>query len=495
MSTGESSAEIEAPVTTRPLSSLDLLNAKLYTWSFWKPIMWAVVSIVLSLIVSAVIMLLSGYDPLLAYSTLFYGMLIQPDYALYFATPLILTGLSVALAFRCGLFNIGAEGQLYMGSMAAAIVGYAVALPIIVHPLACLAVGAIAGGLWGFVPGLLKAYRGAHEVVTTMMLSYTAILFTQWLATYPLREPGQVQLVPQLPPILPTAVIPNVVGYYLHWGIALAIASVFAVSFVINRTVLGYEMRAVGFNRDAAECAGIDPRRNMALALGLSGALAGLAGSGEILGTYGRFIDHWSPGLGFDGITVAVLGRNHPWGCLLAAIFFGALRSGGTFMNAVARVPVEMVGVIQGLIVLFVAAPRVNDWLAKSGFGYAIWLKNEPKIAVPNFAALVFGAISSVLALGYCILRGLSGTLVGLFFLMAIVGVVSFGMTLSRYRRAPIVHVILCGLWLLTGTIDILDFTGVSYGTSVVMYIGGLMIAVALTWLHSKKAKEGRCQP
>ncbi|RDE17440.1 MAG: hypothetical protein C4K49_02810 [Candidatus Thorarchaeota archaeon] len=495
MTADESSAEVEVPLTTKPLSSLDLLNAKLYTWSFWKPVMWAVISIVLSLIVSAVIMLLSGYDPLLAYRTLFYGMIIQPDYALYFATPLILTGLSVALAFKCGLFNIGAEGQVYMGSMAAAIVGYAVALPIVIHPLTCLAIGAIAGGLWGFVPGLLKAYRGAHEVVTTMMLSYTAILFTQWLATYPLREPGQVQLTPQLPAILPSAAIPNVVGNYLHWGIALAIVSVFVVAFILNRTVLGYEMRAVGFNRDAAEYAGIDPRRNMALALGLSGALAGLAGAGEILGNYGRFIDHWSPGIGFDGITVAVLGRNHPWGTLLAAIFFGALRSGGTFMNAVAHVPIEMVGVIQGLIVLFVAAPRVNDWLAKSGFGYAIWVKNEPKIAVPNLAALVFGVISSVLALGYCTMKGLGGMFIGLYFLVAIVGAVSFGMTLSKYRRAPFIHVVLCMLWLLTGAVDSLYLGGVSFRTAAVMSIAGFMIAVALFWVRSKMIKEGRCQP
>jgi len=490
----ESPSDVAAPTMMRSLEMwfLEKENAAL-TWGFWKPIVWAIVSIALSLLVSAVIMILSGYDPILAYTWLLYGILRQPDYVLYFATPLILTGLSVALAFKCGLFNIGAEGQVYLGSMAAAIIGYAIALPIFVHPLVCLAVGAGAGALWGFVPGLLKAYRGAHEVVTTMMLSYTAILFTQWLSTYPLREPGQVQMVPQLPQILSSAMIPKILGsHYLHLGIVLAIASVFVVDFIIKRTVLGYEMRAVGLNRDAAECAGIDPRRNMAIALGLSGALAGLAGSEEILGTYGRFIDHWSPSIGFDGITVAVLGRNHPWGCLLAAVFFGALRAGGTFMNLVARVPIEMVGVIQGLIVLFVAAPRINDWLAKNGVGYPIWIKNNPKVALPNFAALCLAAWSAVLAFGFCAVKGISTTLYVLFLVTAFLGIVAFVTTLSRRGHVLVLNSAIVALWLAIGVLDRLQFGGGTFITSVMVACVGLVISASLAWFSRRETKERR---
>ncbi|MFW9849214.1 MAG: ABC transporter permease [Candidatus Thorarchaeota archaeon] len=347
-----------------------ILNAiaKLTSRDFRIQAVWAIGSIILALLVSALIIAMAGYDPGAAYFNLAIGALGQPDRILFYATPLILAGLSVALAFKCGLFNIGAEGQIYMGSIAAAVFGYQISLPFIIHPIVCLVIGALMGLVWGLIPGILRAYRGAHEVVTTMMLSYTAITITTWLVTYPLKEQGEYAWISQTPPLLSTAILPNIVGPYLHWGLLIAVLAVIGVDFLINRTVLGYELRAVGQNESAAEYGGINPKRNMALALGISGGLAGLAGAEEIMGTYGRFTANWSPGLGWDGITVAVLGNNNPWGCLVGAIFFGALKAGGNTMHQIAHVPIEMVGVIQGLIVLFVAAPRIISWmLGKAG--------------------------------------------------------------------------------------------------------------------------------
>lgn len=350
-------------VTARLDKYLLSILAKLTSPNFRAQAIWVLGSIILALIVSAVIMFMAGYDPGAAYYNLFMGAVGQPDRILFYATPLILAGLSVALAFKCGLFNIGAEGQIYMGAIAATVVGYMISLPIIVHPIVCLIIGAAMGMVWGLIPGLLRAYRGAHEVVTTMMLSYTAITLTTWLVTYPLKEQGEYAWVSQTPRLYDSAILPNIFGPYLHWGLLVAILAVVGVDFLINRTILGYELRAVGQNEAAAEYGGINPKRNIALALGISGGLAGLAGAEEIMGTYGRFTANWSPGLGWDGITVAVLGHNNPWGCLAGAIFFGALKAGGNTMHQIAHVPIEMVGVIQGLVVLFVAAPRIISWI------------------------------------------------------------------------------------------------------------------------------------
>ncbi|MEM2143178.1 MAG: ABC transporter permease [Candidatus Thorarchaeota archaeon] len=365
-----------------------------------KQLLWTGGSIVLSLLIVAAIMMLVGYNPLLAYIALFRGILVQLDRVLFYATPLIFTGLSVAFAFKCGLFNIGPEGQLYIGAMAAAIIGYMVALPIIVHPLACLVVAGLSGFAYGFLPGLLKAYRGAHEVVTTMMLSYIALLFTQWLVTYPLKEPGEQQWIAQTPPLFSTAWLPSLFGSpFLHAGLILAVLAVIAVDFIINHTVLGYEMRAVGLNAEAARTAGIDIRLNTALALGIAGSLAGIGGASEIMGYHHRFRDAWSTGLGWDGITVAVLGRNNPWGVLLGALFFGALRAGGNTMQYQAGVPAEMVSVIQGFIVLFVAAPRIVQWVIKRGGEYSAWVRDARVPGLTHLSMTLWTALSPIIAI------------------------------------------------------------------------------------------------
>lgn len=474
----------------RPIKPILNTLANLLTWAFWKPVIWALFSVILAVIASAVIMELSGYNSYDAFTALISGALRQFDRVLFFATPLILTGLSVAFVFKSGLFNIGAEGQLYMGSMAAAILGYIIPLPYGVHPLVCLATGALAGGLWGFLPGLLKAYRGAHEVVTTMMLSYTAILFTQWLAAGPLKELGEYQWNAQTTRILETAELPVIWGNYLHAGFLLAIVCVFVVAFILNRTVMGYEMRAVGLNEAAAETAGINPKKNVALSLAIGGGLAGLAGASEIQGNLHRFYNNWSPGLGFDGITVAVLGNNNPFGCLLAAIFFGFLRAGGNAMHQQAHVPIEMVGVMQGLVVLFVAAPRLIQWMADQSLDYGKWFAVEkarpirPAIFVLNMIVALYGAYFSFSMLGE---TQLGLTFIGISAVASILSIVAFFMILARKSRGLIVSLITSMCWFALAVI------GMGAGVSIVFIIlVGLVQAVlsVVSLLLSKDVGE-----
>ncbi|MFX0169668.1 MAG: ABC transporter permease [Candidatus Hodarchaeota archaeon] len=368
-------------------------------WRILTELGWALGSIFLALLVAALIMIATGSNPLLAYSALLEGALSAPDLIFSWATPLILTGLSVALAFKAGLFNIGAEGQLYIGSMVATILGIYLFFPIIIHPFICLAIGTLCGAFWGMIPGLLKAYRGTHEVVSTMMLSFVAILLTEFLVSGPLREPGTP--FPQTMTILPSAVLPNVFGSpVLHAGIFISIIAAIFIYFFLGRTVSGYEMRAVGQNPTAAEAAGINSKKLIVLSLVMSGALSGLAGAAEILGQYRRFIIGWSGGIGFDGITVAVLGLNNPFGVIFAAVFFGFLRAGAVAMQTLAGVPVEMVNIIQGLVVLFVAAPKIIKWLAKENVSYAKWIVKEPKNAIPLFLTAIIVLIGAFIGFG-----------------------------------------------------------------------------------------------
>lgn len=371
--------------------------------SLVKKLYWTLGSIILALLVAALVMLATGYNPGLAYASLLRYSILHFDEVLWYATPFTLTGLSVALAFKCGLFNIGAEGQLLMGALAGTVVGL-FPMPVVISPLVCIVVGVGVGFLYGFLPGLLKAYRGAHEVVNTMMLSYIAALLTTALVAGPLKQPGASQFNAQTPLIFESNWLPRIVGPYLTWGFYIAIISVIGVQLLLQHTVLGYELRAVGLNPRAAEAAGINPRRAVAIALALSGALAGLAGIEEIMSYYHRFQANWSGGLGFDGITVAVLGNNSPLGCLGGAIFFAFLRAGGNSMQTAAGVPVEMVGVIQGLIVLFVAAPKVIDWLANKGVSYAVWLQKDPKTAVPSLLMAALGVTSAIIGFGIGVL-------------------------------------------------------------------------------------------
>jgi simple sugar transport system permease protein len=277
------------------------------------------------------------------------------------ATPLILTGLGVALGFRAGLFNIGAEGQVIAGGLAAGYAGFAIhGLPVFVHlPLALLA-GFLGGAVWGFIPGILKATTGAHEVITTIMLNYVAAnLALYLLASSAFRRPGRIDPISKIvevPARLPHLAGP---GLRLHAGIFVALLAAAAVAWLLSRSTWGFELRAAGANPAPAPTAGIDIRRATVMAMVMAGALAGLAGGGQVLGVQFSLAPGFSAGLGFDAITLALLGRANPLGVVLAALLFGALRAGGLRMQAATSTPIDIVTVIQSLIVIFVAAPAL----------------------------------------------------------------------------------------------------------------------------------------
>ena len=280
------------------------------------------------------------------------------------ATPLILTGLSVALAFRAGLFNIGGEGQVLIGGMAAVAVGFSfTGLPWFIHlPLAIIA-GIIGGAIWGFIPGLLKAKTGAHEVIVTIMLNYIALRLVDFLLkTSFFQREGRndpvsknVEPTAQLPGLL-TSVDP---ALRVHLGLVVALLAAVFIHWLLFRTTTGFEFRAVGANPAAAKYAGMSVGRTYILVMMIAGALAGLAGTGQVLGVLDRATPGFSAGIGFDGIAVALLGRSNPIGVVFAALLFGALSAGGQQMQASANVGIDLVGVIQALIIIFVAAPAL----------------------------------------------------------------------------------------------------------------------------------------
>jgi simple sugar transport system permease protein len=279
------------------------------------------------------------------------------------ATPYIFAGLSVALGFRCGLFNIGAEGQFFIGALCSAFVGYSIrGLPAIIHlPLAILA-GAAGGAVWGMIPGYLKARFGAHEVVNTIMMNWIAFKLSDWLLNGPMKASG---FRPVTPNIEHTAELPRFFPepLRLNWGFILALLTAYALYWFLFKTTLGFEIRSVGANPDAARYSGMNIVRNLVLVMALAGALAGLSGASQVLG-----VDHWvgqgfSAGYGYDSIALALLGKSHPLGVVFAGLLFGFLRSGATNMQSIARVPIDIISIIQGLIIIFIAAPEIIRWL------------------------------------------------------------------------------------------------------------------------------------
>lgn len=308
----------------------------------------------------AIVLLASGEHPLASFGAMFSGALGSwPAIAetLVKTIPLAISGLAVALGLRAGLFNIGVEGQLLVGGLAAAYVGYAVRLPAVIHLPLCLLAGVAGGATWGFIPGLLRAKRGVHEVITTIMLNYMAFYLTHYLVTNPLKDAST--MAPQTPEVYPTARIMEFGG--LHAGILIAVLCVIAFAFFMRRGVLGYELKVVGQGPDAARAAGISVPRTIILAMLLSGALAGLAGAVEVLGVHHKFYDQFSPGYGFDSIAVAFLGGNTAIGTALSALLFGILRNGAVNMQLSTDTPKEIVTLIQAIIIVFAGARFVKS--------------------------------------------------------------------------------------------------------------------------------------
>ena len=320
-------------------------------------------------LVGALILLVSGADPVAAYRALIEGAFSSPSAfgrTLEKAIPLVLSGLSIALAFKAGLFNIGAQGQLLFGALAAALVGYHVPhLPTLVHVPLALGAGALAGGCYGAVKGALKAFAGAHEVITGIMLNYVAINLTDYLCAGPFRDTAGGNIVARTPLIQDTAIIPAVGG--LPMGFLLALAAAVGVWAVFRYTTLGFEVTTVGANPHAARYAGIKTVRITLVTMVAAGMLAGFGGAIETQGVIHRFQPGFNVGLGFDGITVALLARTHPLGVLPAAGLVGAMRAGASQMQFAAGVAPEIVDVIQALILFFVAAGVIVTRVSRIG--------------------------------------------------------------------------------------------------------------------------------
>lgn len=338
-------------------------------------------SLAVALAAGAIIITLSGKDPIAAYRALVEGAVggttvqqaaYNTSETVINAIPLIFAGISVAVAYRTGLFNIGAEGQLLIGALACGWFGVQfAALPgILLLPLT-LVFSALAGAAYGAIPGFLKAWRGAHEVITTIMLNYVAIFAMHWLLQNgPLTAPNAFGTPASarigegaiLPIILPTDLVPL---SRLHAGLLVALVALVVFWFLMWRTSLGYELRAVGFSPRAAQQAGIDPKRRMVMVMAIAGAFAGLGGAVQIMGVLSRVYDGFSPGYGFDAIAVALLGKNAPVGILLAALLFGAFGHGGALMQSNAQVSSHIVSVIEALVLFLVAAEVVTRVVAQ----------------------------------------------------------------------------------------------------------------------------------
>ncbi len=330
-----------------------------------------VLAIITALVLGGIIIFVVGGNPIAAYKGLWQGAFGSPQAlseTAVWATPYIFAGLAVALAFKGGLFNIGAEGQLALGAVVAALIGYAlpgwlgVSLPIYIHLPLAIGLGMLAGAIWAGIPGALKAYTGGHEVINTIMMNYIALNLTSFLLNGPMRDPDPLNLSARTPEIASSARLPQLFpgsGLRVHWGFIIALLIAVVVWWLLEKTTQGFEIRTTGSNPDAARYAGINTKRTIVLTMALSGALAGLAGAIEVVGLNYRHELGFSTGYGFDAIAIALLGKTNPYGVVLAAILFGAMRNGGTRMQFLTQIPVDIISVIQGLILLFVAADGI----------------------------------------------------------------------------------------------------------------------------------------
>ncbi len=326
-----------------------------------------VCALALALVCGGVLFWISGYKPLQVYTLIFRGAFGSWSAfltTLTYTVPLLFSGLAFALASRASIMNLGGEGQIYVGAMTAAIVGaYVTGLPRLAHlPLSLLAAFAVAGA-YGALAGFLKVRFGANEVIVTIMMNYLAQNFCSYLVAYPLQDSLGV---PQTKQIMDSARLGHAFeGHYLSTALYLALAAIVIAWFLMNKTHLGYQMKVLGCNQKAAETAGIDYRKITVVTMFLSAGVAGLCGAGQVLGTHFRFIEDFSTGFGFEGIAVAALAGNNPLMILLSGLLFGGIKSGAAQVNRVASLPMDYVMIIQAMVVVLVAAPRLIDAILK----------------------------------------------------------------------------------------------------------------------------------
>lgn len=347
----------------------------------WDAMLVPALAILTAVVLGGIIIASVRGNPFLAYYGLIqgsFGSLKGLSETAVWATPYIFGGLAVALAFKGGLFNIGVEGQLALGAVATAFIGYALPemlgfdLPLIIHlPLAILA-GMLMGAFWAAIVGFLKAYTGGHEVINTIMMNYIALNTISYLLNGPLKDQSPNNVSARTPLIAESARIPVIFeGFRIHWGFVIALIVAYLVWWILYKTTLGFEIRTVGLNPDAARYAGINVKRLIIITMGLSGMLAGMAGAFEVTGLNFRHELSFAIGYGFDSIAIALLGRSHPLGVVLAAILFAAMRNGATRMQFLTQMPVDLISMLQALILLFVAADAIVRYI------YRIKVKSE----------------------------------------------------------------------------------------------------------------------
>ena len=329
-------------------------------------IYFPVVSILASFLVAGLAMLALGFDPLTAFGGLLSGSLGNLKAiaeTLNKATPVILTGISYAIAQKCGFVNLGAEGQLYIGALCAVLAGTEISLPAAVHIPVVLIAAFLGGALYGLIPALMKVKFGSSELITTIMFNYVALYFVHYMIAVPIKDYGSTSNFAQSKAMLESAQLPRILtGTRLHAGIIVALLALIAFQFILYHTTTGYEMRVIGMNRTAARCAGMNTGTKTLLSMFLAGGFAGLGGACELMGVQLRIMENAFNGFGFDGVAVALLGNNSTVGTAFSGILFGALKSGANKMTMKSGAPVAVIYMLQGLIILFVVGKRLFDY-------------------------------------------------------------------------------------------------------------------------------------
>ncbi|MBO1871743.1 ABC transporter permease [Lachnoanaerobaculum sp. Marseille-Q4761] len=324
---------------------------------------YTLISIIIGFIVGALLLSFAKINPMVAYKQLFNGIFGKPKFmawCLIYAAPLIFTGLSVAFSFKTGVFNIGAEGQFVVGTLTACIIGILVKAPAIIHIPLCFIGAALAGGIWGAIVGILKIKKGVNEVLSYIMFNWIAFYLSNFVVNLTvIHKEGGGEATKDIADtariLAPKAVIAATGASAANWGFILAILFAIIVWFIINRTTLGFKLRAVGFSNSAAEYAGIDTGKSFLTAMAFSGALAGIGGAIHLMGMSGRIPQFaGQEGYGFQGITVALIASSNPIACIFAGIFYGAMKYGGGKLSLV-NAPSEVVDIIMGIIILFIA--------------------------------------------------------------------------------------------------------------------------------------------
>ncbi|MBS6535889.1 ABC transporter permease [Peptoniphilus harei] len=360
--------------------------------------LYTILAIVLGILIGSIILLLSGTNPVEAYKVIFLGAFGKPKYiswTIVKAVPLILTGLSVAFAFNTGLFNIGAEGQYIVGSIGALVVGLLLDLPPVIHGLVALLVGALCGYIWGALVGLLKAKFQVNEVISSIMMNWIAFYLSNYLLSfpilrsiesdnsYPIKETASIKIAGAWKMsesgrayLAEHKFLKDILNPPLNFGIIIAILAAIVVWYILKKTTLGYELRAVGFNEKAAEYGGIDINKSIVKSMGIAGILAGLAGAITVLGVSGDIgIMAAQEGYGFDGMAVALIAGNNPLGTIPAALLYAGLTYGGGKLTTIGTYS-EVVNIIIGIMILFIAMPKLLDMIK---FFFTKWSKKDGK--------------------------------------------------------------------------------------------------------------------